>query len=316
MNTILERRGGHVEGIHPFSAVAVQNGEVVGRIGPAIQSTWRSAAKPFQLRESLRVLGDPRLPDRCLAVGAASHTAQPEHLIQVRQVLSRFGVEESALRCGPHAPLHAPTAIAVTRSGLPFTDIHNNCSGKHAFMIAASRAAGWLADYRPPDHPLQQAIRRELVALGGVEPGHGVDGCGVPTFVMPLAAFARAWLALAMAMLGEGDPMLGRIGHAMRQHPELVSGTGRLDLDVSLGATEPLVIKIGARALHCIALPERRLAIVVKVHSGAVIALPLATETALQTFAPGAFARPDSWGWHQVRNVVGAVVGDLVVERS
>lgn len=313
MARVLQRRGGHTEGTHPFSAVAVRDGRVVDRLGPPLATTWRSAAKPFQLRESLAVLGDPTLPLPALAVGAASHTAEPWHVAQVRHVLAHFGLDEQGLRCAGHAPLNVAAAYDVVRSGVPFSDIHNNCSGKHSFMLAATRAAGWDLDYRPPAHPLQVGIRRRVTALCGAEPGEGTDGCGVPTFVLPLAAFGRAWEALALAMAGQGDPVLGRIGAAMAAHPELVSGTGRLDLAVTRGAQEPLVIKIGALGLHCVALPARRLAIIVKVHSGVEAALALATETALETFAPGAYARQPDWDWHVVRNVAGVPVGDWVV---
>ncbi len=314
MGRIIQRRGGHVESLHPFSAVAVQEGRVIDRLGSPFSCPWRSAAKPFQLRESLAVLGEVDLPARELAVGAASHTGEPLHLATVREILARFGIEESGLRCFPHPPLHAPTAHAVARSGQGFTDIHNNCSGKHAFMLAASVAAGWDRDYRSPEHPLQQRIRTRIVALCEEDPGHGVDGCGVPTFVFPLVAFGRAWERLALALGGEGDPVLGRIAGAMLAHPELVSGTGRLDLDISRGAREPLVVKIGAQALHCLALPERRLGIIVKVHSGVETALALATEAALEAFAPGAFERPEGWDWHLVRNVAGIPVGEIHVE--
>jgi len=314
MARVIQRRGGHAEGVHPFSAVSVREGRVVGRLGPPVRTTWRSAAKPFQLRTSLGVIGDPSLPPEELAVGAASHTAEPRHLAVVRAVLGRFGVAEEQLRCAAHAPLYRPAADAVVRAGGAFSDIHNNCSGKHAFMLAATRAGGWGSDYRARTHPLQARIRAGLVTLCGAEPDHGIDGCGVPTFVLPLAAFGRAWETLSVAWSGDGDPVLGDIARAMQTHPELVSGAGRLDLDIARGAQEPLIVKIGAQALHCLALPERRLAVIVKVHSGDESALATATRTALDTLAPGAFQPQPDWDWETVRNVAGVPVGDRIAE--
>ncbi len=303
-----------MEAVWPFSAVAVRDGRLVDRLGEPISSTWRSAAKPFQLRCSLEALGDPDVPPEELAVGSASHAGEPRHLAHVRDVLERFSVAEDDLRCAPHPPLWVEATYDVVRAGGSFMDIHNNCSGKHAFMLAASLRRGWDPDYRSPDHPLQRRIREAVVEGCRAEPGHAVDGCGVPTFVLPLEAFARAWAGLAEAMAGEGDPVLGTIGRAMEAFPELTSGTGRLDLQVAEGARESLVVKIGAEGLHCLALPERRLGVVVKMHAGAGAGLGLATQAALETFASGSWAPPGDWEHHRVRNVAGRQVGDRVVE--
>ncbi|MCB9741894.1 MAG: asparaginase [Alphaproteobacteria bacterium] len=309
-------RGAQVEAAHPFSAVAVQGGQVVARWGPPITAAWRSAAKPFQLVCALEALAEgrdgamlrpPPGADE-LAIGAASHAAEPEHVRLVRGLLRRFGVEESALRCGPTPPIHGPAYEALIRGGGSVGDIHNNCSGKHTFMLAASAAMGWTGDYRDPEHPLQRRIRGYITELAGQAPGLATDGCGVPTFCLPIEGFARAWATLAEAVADQ-DGLLGQVGAAMGQHPYLVSGTGRLDADLAPGRREATVTKIGAKALECVALPERRVAVVVKVHTGAEEALGEALAESLARFAPGAFERPEGWEWDKVRNVVGRVVG-------
>ncbi|MCB9798075.1 MAG: asparaginase, partial [Alphaproteobacteria bacterium] len=285
------RRGPQVEATHPFSALAVVDDEIVARWGPPIGAAWRSAAKPFQLECALEAIeagwGAERvaaLSAQALAVGAASHTAEAEHVARVRELLAAFGLEESALGCGPHAPIYPPAYEALIRSGEPIGDIHNNCSGKHTFMLAASAAMGWTGDYRDPEHPLQRRIRGYITELAGQAPGLATDGCGVPTFCMPIEGFARAWATLAEAVADQ-DGLLGQVGAAMGQHPYLVSGTGRLDADLAPGRREATVTKIGAKALECVALPERRVAVVVKVHTGAEEALGEALAESLARFA-------------------------------
>lgn len=314
---ILQTRGDCVESEHPASAVAVRDGAVVWQAGDDRETTFRSASKPFQLACSLAALGDPAVPAPWLAVGAASHSAEPVHVGIVRDILRHFDAPASGLRCGAHPPVHGPSADAVVRAGEAFTDLHNNCSGKHAFMLAATRRGGWAEDYRPYEHPLQQAIATRLAAWTGHGPTHAVDGCGVPTFIQPLSAVARAWTAVAEAMDDRArgattDPWsdrLGRIGEAMASHPELTSGTGRLDLAVVRAAREPMAVKIGAMGLFCIALPKRRLAVAVKVHSGAGEALPALVAWALAEAAPGAWDEPPEWELRTLRNVVGRAVG-------
>jgi len=308
MPTVVQHRGAFVESRHPFSVACARAGGEVTLAGPALATTFRSASKPFQLATSLEVLGLPAVDETWLAVGAASHNAEPRHLALVEAILARFGVEASGLRCGAHAPVHVPSAEAVVRSGGHYTALHNNCSGKHAFMLAAARHAGWEMDYRPLSHPLQQRVLERLRGWAGEVTGTATDGCGVPTFHQPLQAVARSWLAVAEAMRA-ADGVLGRIGWAMARHPALTSGEGRLDLDVVTHASEPLAVKVGAMGLFCMALPQRQMALAVKVEPGTNEALPAAVAWALCHFAPGSFTPPRDWTHLQVRNVVGDVVG-------
>ena len=204
MPEILQTRGGYhgklaevVEARHPWSAVAVVDGQVSWQVGPDLDTTWRSAAKPLQLAVCLELLGRPNLSPEELAIGAASHSGEPLHLRWVREVLARFDVAEADLRCGTHPPVHEPSAHAILRSDGEFGPIHNNCSGKHAFMLAAAARQRWDLDYRAPDHPLQVRIAEQVRQWCGDPLRLAVDGCGVPTFCLPLTAIARGWAAVA-----------------------------------------------------------------------------------------------------------------------
>jgi L-asparaginase II len=314
MLEVRQLRGGCVESVHPVSVFAARDGSVVFSEGIDRETAFRSASKPHQLAVSLAHLGDPSdLSPRELAVGAASHSAEPEHLAIVRRLLARFDCSEDDLRCGAHPPAHAPSAERILRDGGAFTHVHNNCSGKHAFMLAAATREGWDRDYRAPEHPLQQHIHQRMSSWMGFAPSVAVDGCGVPTFVQPVSRAAMAWAAVAEAMdREEPDPWsarLHRVGWAMAEHPELTSGTGRLDLSIVRHAREPMAVKIGAAGLFCIALPRARTGIAVKVHSGATEALAVAVEWALNRVSPGIFERPPQWELALVRNVVGREVG-------
>jgi len=305
------RRNGLVETIHPVSVRVWQPGAPLLGGGPDVASFWRSASKPFQLWASLSELDAgvvAALTERELAVGAASHNGEAGHVAVVEALLGRFGLEAGGLQCGAHLPAHEPTARA-TPTALP---VHNNCSGKHTFMLAASTARGWDPDYRALTHPLQASVHRRVDELAGVHHGTGVDGCSVPTFHAPLSAQARAWAALAAAM-ADGDALLGRIGWAMHHAPWFMSGTDRLDLAVVQGASEPLAAKIGAEGLFCVALPRRRLGVAVKVHTGNTDALAVAVRAVLAELGVG---MAGEWPWACVRNVRGVEVGERVSVRG
>lgn len=312
---IEQRRGDQAECTHPVAAVLCRSdGSEVARIGPPTVTTWRSGAKPLQLEGSLSLLGAEvvaSLEDADLAVGAASHSGEPAHVERVRGLLARLGGVEADLLCGAHWPVHEPSARELVRGGLEPAPIHNNCSGKHTFMVAALRAGGHAPDYRDPDHPVQRRIRDVVVARTGGVQGWVVDGCGVPCFVAELAAMARAFACLAAATQGR-DGLLGRIGAAMLAHPELVSGTGRHDLEVVRGATEPVISKVGAEGLACMAFPARGLGLVLKVQSGAEAARGPAVRAVLDAWLPGVLGAGALEESQTLRNVVGRVVGRRV----
>ncbi len=311
MPRIEQWRGEQLEAVHTFSAVAVQGAKTVLSWGEPTSTTWRSAAKPFQLAVVLELLSDPTHTSEELAVGAASHSAEPEHLKHVEAILKRYGLNADGLRCGGHPPASDEAYEALLRSGGVVSDIHNNCSGKHAFMLAAASANGWDHDYRPANHPLQLRIAQAMKEAANETPTWAIDGCGVPTWCHSLEGVARAWSRLAMATADPDDHRLGAVGRAMVKHPFLVSGTDRQDLHLSRGAQEPLITKVGAAGLLGIALPERGLGMAIKTHAGNDTARAPAAEALLHAVAPGAWIRPNPWPCPEVRNVVNDLVGEL-----
>jgi L-asparaginase II len=222
----------------------------------------RSSAKPFQaiplvLSGAADALG---LTDGELAVACASHNAEVPHLAAVHSILEKAGLSEEDLQNGAHAPLYAPAAAELARSGEEPKPIHGNCSGKHAGMLAVCVHEGWeTVSYRDSDHPLQRWILEIVARFCGLRPGEirpGGDGCGVPAFGMPIKNLATGFARLAT---GESLPddlgrAAGRVRRVMREHPFIVAGTERFDTSV-MGGTD-LVSKSGAEAVFCAGSPE------------------------------------------------------------
>src|SRR5690606_10050272 len=161
-----------------------------------------------------------------LVLAGGSHAGTPAHVEVARSVLRSVGLDDDALQNTPDWPLDREARSAVVRSGAGPASITQNCSGKHAAMLATCVAAGWsTADYRSPDHPLQRAIAEVVAEVSGVRPGEvTVDGCGAPLFSGTLRGLARGLSALVDAEPGTHEH---RIAHVMRSHPELVAGEGR-----------------------------------------------------------------------------------------
>lgn len=253
-------RSGRVESLHLGAAAVVDAaGEMLACAGdPFLASYLRSAAKPVQLVVMLE-LGLERagaLAPHELAVCAASHGGEKGHVEAVRQLLERIGLSATHLLCGAAPPLDGEAAREVVREGGAFTALHNNCSGKHAAMLATCRANGWpLATYRESDHPLQQAIAEGVAVRAGGAPGVGVDGCGVPTFFLALAAAAR----MTAALLAEAErrEAAARVVNAMTTYPWYTSASHRLPYHL-MRAAPGLLAKEGAEGFFVVGIPRLR----------------------------------------------------------
>ena len=290
-------RSGQLESVHHAAVVALDsNGRVAFAAGDSALDVYpRSSMKPLQANAMLASGLD--LPDDLLALVCSSHDGRPEHLDGVRRILATVGLDESALCNTPDLPLDDHEAHDVLRRGGSESSLQQNCSGKHAGMLATCVAAGWSRDatYLSENHPLQRAITDSLPALtSGTVAAVGVDGCGAPAHVVSLLGLARAFRNLATGEAGEHGR---RIHRAMTSHPEMVGGPKR-DVTLVMRGVPGLMAKDGAEGVFAVALPDGR-AVAMKVADGANRARPPIMRGALSLLGvdtslvdPSAFASP------------------------
>jgi L-asparaginase II len=273
-------RSGFIESRHHGSvAVLDGKGAVVASVGDVAAPVFpRSSNKPMQAVGMLR--SGLSLPDTAdLAMVCASHYGQDGHLARVRAMLARAGLDETALQCPPDLPLDQGARDAVLRSGGGPARVQMNCSGKHTGMLLTCLAGGWpTRTYRDPRHPLQQRLRATVEELAG-EPvaAVGVDGCGAPLFALSLTGLATAFQRLVTAEPGSPERT---VADAMRDHPDLVAGTGGGDTLLMAGVPG-LLAKSGAEGVAAAAVPDVG-AVAVKIDDGAARARLPVLVTALR----------------------------------
>jgi L-asparaginase II len=292
---------------------------LAGAHATALVSSWRSCAKPFQVMPLLESGGFDALHwgDDQLALSCASHGGEPEHVAIAEAMLHDIGLEEGDLACGPHDPLSSRGMKLLRESGARLTRTHNNCSGKHAAMLARAQTAGWQTyGYERREHNVQRCCLREVARWAGLDEsdiGQAIDGCGVVTFALPLENMARAWSRLARGARDQDD-IPWRILNAMRTRPFLIGGTDRFD-SVLIEETEGRAIaKIGAEGVHSVAIPEQGIGFAVKVEDGAQRAQFPAVLRILQLFdvLPAELPpRLQEFLHRPVRNTRGEVVGEI-----
>jgi L-asparaginase II len=266
-------RSGFAESIHHGAVVALgSDGTVAWSAGdPDVVIYPRSALKPLQAASM--VGAGLALDARLLAVVCASHDGRPEHVAAVTEILAGVGLGPGDLDNTPALPLDPGASIAVVRAGGQATSISQNCSGKHAGMLATAVINGWpTAGYTDPDHPVQRRILDDLRQETGPAEHVGIDGCGAPAPTMSLTALASAVRRLAV----DGHP----VHAAMTGHPEMVGGPTR-DVTRLMRLVPGLLAKDGAEGVHVAALPDGR-AVAVKIADGAGRARAPVTVAALR----------------------------------
>ena len=282
------RRNGILEATHRVHAVAVRDGAVVAEAGDAgLTCFMRSSSKPLQALPLVRARDD--LSQAEIAIACASHRATPAQLAAAQSLLDRAECTEADLELG-------------LQEGRPPTKLHNNCSGKHAGMLALCRARTWpTRGYREPEHPVQlasAAAHAEAAQVDATELRTGNDGCGVVTFALPLERMAFAFATL---------PTLDRavsITDAMRAHPELVGGEDGTDVLLLRNSQSQFVAKGGAEGLLCAVDLATRTGYAFKCEDGASRPLTVAAAAFIGVDLPPTI----------VRNTRNEVVGDVSLQ--
>ncbi|WP_370891954.1 asparaginase [Janibacter sp. GXQ6167] len=240
-------RGAMVESAHRATlVVTAPNGETWLERGAVNEPILpRSSLKPLQTLAMLQHGLD--LPPDLLTLVSSSHSGEEVHRHGVRRILATVGLTEDALRNTPSLPIGEVEHARWLATGRPAASIAQDCSGKHAGMLATCVINGWPVEgYLDGDHPLQRAIADLVTRWCGPIAFTAVDGCGAPVPTTPLAALAHAFGRLATAPQGTDEH---RIAEAIRAHPEMLGGDGR-DVTAVIRALPGVIAKDGAESVY------------------------------------------------------------------
>ena len=269
-------RGQTVESVHLGAfCVLGPGGRVLASLGD-IQSPIfpRSAIKAFQVLPLLESGAADRygFTDEEIALCISSHNGEPDHVRVARSMMAKAGVREADYECGSHWPYDMPALHDMITKGETPHDVHNNCSGKHAGMLAFASGAD-VKGYVGINHPVQQAVAKamgEICEIDLKSQAWGIDGCSVPTWAIPLQNMARGFQRLASGenLSDTRKAACQRIIRAARAHPFMVAGTQRFCTDL-MKAVPRAFVKTGAEGVFCGAVAHAGIGIAVKCDDGA-----------------------------------------------
>lgn len=255
-------RGQIVESTH-YGCIAVvdSHGKLLASYGdPQTVAFMRSSAKPFQALPFVERGGVEHfgLSEKELALACASHEGSDEHVRVAESILSRAGLGASHLQCGAHLPGDVEAYKRLIKTDEAPTPVRNNCSGKHAVMLAHAKMRGLpLESYLGIDHPIQQDILAsfaEMCLLPSNQVELGIDGCSAPNFAVPLynSALAFARLCDPHDLPETRTNACRKITAAMTSHPEMISGPTEFDCCLMQVGAGVIVCKRGAEGYQAI----------------------------------------------------------------
>ena len=276
-------RGETVESVHRGHLIILDGGETLFKIGePETVTFFRSAAKALQAIPCITsgAAEHFNFGEREIALACASHSGEKMHTTLAAEMLEKCGLSESDLKCGSHLPFNEKTADEMIRADEKPTQIHNNCSGKHAAMLAFAKFINAdTATYEHRENPVQQEILKTISLFTETPTGEikiATDGCAAPNFAVSVRAMARSFAKLVNPPESFDEKLktaCQKIIEAKMKFPELVGGTERLDTLLMRAGRGKFISKIGAEGVWlCSVLPSekfpRGLGIALKIEDG------------------------------------------------
>ncbi|NMA67595.1 MAG: asparaginase [Clostridiaceae bacterium] len=275
---VIRTRSGRVESIHHgYICVTDSDGKIVYSIGnPQARIFLRSSGKPIIANALVKsgAIEKFNLSLKELAIIASSHEGEAYHRRVIKSIIKKIGASEKDLGCGHKYPENQDVQKALIMLGMRPTPIFSNCSGKHVGVLALCKYYGYPVEgYTNPGHPVQQLIRNtiaDILELSTEDILIGTDGCTMPTYNLSLyqVSYLYSLLAHGQEHKGKYNDSFETIKKAMITHPKVIRGKGTFCTDLLNYSKGKAIGKIGAEGIYCIAIPEKKLGVCIKIFDG------------------------------------------------
>lgn len=239
----------------------------------------RSAMKLIQVMPLLELGGMERFGFTLeeIAVMCGSHNAEPDHLRVVSSILQKIDLDKENLKCGPQYPTSKRDADELIKRSEKPHHIHNNCSGKHAGMLALCKLLNYeIEDYLNPNHPIQKLILQyveEMYEYSKDKMVTALDGCSAPIYSIPVYNQALAFknLVATDSYTPERKLACKTIVEAISTYPFMVAGSKRYCSDMMKICGSRIIGKTGAEGVFCISLLQEQIGVCIKIDDGKML---------------------------------------------
>ena len=260
--------------------VVDHDGKIIFSEGDVNQICYpRSAMKLLQVLPLIENGGIERFnfSSEEIAIMCGSHNGEAEHLRVVNSILQKIGLDKEKLFCGPQYPTSKKDSDDLIRKNEKPHHIHNNCSGKHAGMLALSVLLGVSTDdYINPNHPIQKMILdvcAEMYEYPKEKMTIALDGCSAPIFSVPVYNQALSYKNIvAPEKFGKKRiTSCNTIIEAISNHPFMIAGTNRYCTDMMEICAPRMIGKTGAEGVFSIGLTKEKIGVSIKIDDGKML---------------------------------------------
>lgn len=322
-------RGGVLESFHRGALCVVDSrGDIVFSLGNSMQLCYpRSAMKYVQVLPLIELGGISKFgfTQEEIAVMCGSHNGEDEHLRVVRSILNKINLDESALGCGSQFPTSKKAADFLVRTETKPLAIHNNCSGKHAGMLALCKLLNHdTKGYLDFNHPIQKLILRyvsEMYEYPQSKMVCALDGCSAPVYSIPLFNQALCFKNLVdPTHFSEKRQAACKIViESITQYPFMVAGSKRYCTDLMQICAPQVIGKTGAEGVFCLSFSDQKLGVCIKIDDGKMLPQYNVAQALLE--ASGLFSTEQLQTLHhyanaELKNFNQLVTGEISVKTS
>lgn len=297
LNPILveSTRGDMVENIHRGSiAISDSSGKIL--------AAWGDIDLPRYVRSTVKLMQTVSLVEsgavehfgltsKEIALSCASHSGETFHTQGVAEWLNTLGLDQNALKCGNHRPLNSSTYKQILRHGEEISPLHNPCSGKHAsFLTQTIFGDEPIEEYNLLESPVQQRclkVTEDIMQADSSYYPKALDGCNVPAISFTLKDLAYGMARFnprAVGFTKKRRLAMQRVLEALREKPEMISGTGKFDTEVIRITSGEIFTKVGSDGMYVATLPEKGIGIALKIDDGNLGAATVAMGTILSHY--------------------------------